>query len=80
MRTLPQQALDGILGKPDAGIGIWQINPMEWRMIDRIAGVPEGTYQKEPVATYRQMLVRSGCTLLDQWLPTNPLSIGAHGY
>ncbi|NLG36268.1 MAG: hypothetical protein GX548_13040 [Lentisphaerae bacterium] len=80
MRSLPQQALDGILGKPGAGIGICQINPMEWRMIDRIAGVPEGTYQKEPVATYRQMLVNSGCNFLDQWIPTNPLSIGAHGY
>jgi hypothetical protein len=75
-----QHALDVLLRKPVKGIGIWQINPMEWRMIDRLAGESEGTYQKNPVPTYRKMLVASGCNFLDQWIPDNPLSIGAHGY
>ena len=75
-----QFALDTILRKPTLGIGIWQINPMEWRMIDRLAGVPEGTYRQDPVPTYRRMLVNSGCCMLDQWIPANPLTIGAQGY
>lgn len=75
-----QHALDVLLRKPVTGIGIWQINPMEWIMIDRLADVPEGTYQQNPIPTYRKMLVNSGCNFLDQWIPENPLSIGAHGY
>jgi hypothetical protein len=75
-----QLALDTILRKPVKGIGIWLINPMEWRMIDRLAGLPEGSYQKDPVSVYRQMLINSGCNFVDQWIPKNPLSIGAHGY
>lgn len=75
-----QLALDVLLGKPVRGIPTWQINPMEWRMIDRLAGVPEGTYERDPVPTYRKMLVNSGCCLLDQWIPDNPLSMGARGY
>ena len=75
-----QLALDTILRKPTRGIGIWQINPMEWRMIDRLAGVPEGTYRRDPVPTYRDMLINSGCCMLDQWIPENPLTMGAHGY
>lgn len=75
-----QLALDTILRKPVQGIGVWLINPMEWRMIDRLADVPEGTYKAQPRATYRRMLVNSGCCMVDQWIPENPLSIGAKGY
>ena len=62
------------------GIAIWQINPMEWRMIDLLAGVPEGTYRRDPVPTYRRMLENSGVCMLDQWIPDNPLSMEEHGY
>ena len=75
-----QIARDTILRKPIKNIGIWQINPMEWKMIDRIAGVPEGTYQKAPVPTYRTMLENSGVCMLDQWIPNNPLSMQTGGY
>ena len=61
-------------------MGIFAINPMEWRMIDRLAGVPEGTYQDRPVETYRAMQVRSGVTAVDQWIPGNPLTMGAQGF
>ena len=81
MLAAPQQlALDTISCKDTDGIGIWLINPMEWRMIDRLAHVPEGTYRKNPVDTYRTMLVNSGCCMVDQWIPENPLSMGAHGF
>jgi hypothetical protein len=75
-----QLALDTFLRKPTKGIGIFQINPMEWVMIDRLAGVPEGSYEKDPVPTYRKMLEGSGCCALDQWIPLNPLSMKKDGY
>ena len=79
--SAPQQlALDTILSRSADGIGIWLINPMEWAMIDRLARVPEGTYRRQPVETYRRMLVNSACCMVDQWIPENPLTIGAHGY
>jgi hypothetical protein len=75
-----QHVLDAIHRRPVQGIPAWLINPMEWRMIDRLAGVPEGTYRRDPIPTYRQMLVRCGCGLVDQWIPENPLSMGESGY
>ncbi len=67
--------MDVLGGNPTEGIPIWIINPMEWRMIDRLAGVPEGTYVADPVSTYRKMLENSGVCMVDQWIPDNPLSI-----
>ena len=75
-----QLALDTILQKPVQGIPSWLINPMEHRVIDRLAGVPEGTYREKPEATYVAMQRRIGTCMLDQYIPENPLSIGAHGY
>jgi len=75
-----QLTLDTILRRPCKGIGISWFNPMEWRMIDRLAGVPEGTYKKNPVETYLQMQIRSGVCMLDQWIPDNPLSMKSGGF
>ncbi|HPA47942.1 MAG TPA: uroporphyrinogen decarboxylase family protein [bacterium] len=75
-----QLALETLMQKPVKGIPIWLINPMEWRIIDRIAGKPEGTYRREPTATYRQMLIHSGCCMVDQWIPENPLTMGPSGF
>ena len=49
-------------------------------MIDRLAGVPEGSYERDPIETYRRMQLHSGVCMVDQWIPTNPLSMGEHGY
>jgi len=73
-------ALDTINQKPAKGIPSWLIHPMEHRIIDRLAGAPEGTYKKKPVETYLQMQKNIGACLIDQWIPTNPLSMEEHGY
>jgi len=73
-------ALDTILGRPATGIPAWFINPMEHGMIDRIAGVPEGSYLHRPEPTYRRMLINAGCCLVDQYISENPLSMGRFGY
>ena len=80
MSETARLAWNTLMQRPAQGIPAWQINPMEWRMIDRMAGEPEGTYRREPVPTYRKMLIHSGCCMLDQWIPDNPLSMGAEGY
>lgn len=80
MTETAQLALRTLMREPQQGIPAWQINPMEWRMIDRLAGVPDGQYQRDPTPTYHKMLVQSGCCLLDQWIPDNPLSMGTSGY
>lgn len=73
-------ALATIWQKPTKGIPAWLIHPMEHRIIDRLAGVPEGAYVKNPDEVYLKMQRNVGTCLLDQYLATNPLSIGAHGY
>ncbi len=75
-----QLALDTLLQKPVKGIPSWLIHPMEHRMIERLAGAPEGSYVKSPDEIYLRMQREAGTCLLDQYLATNPLSIGAHGY
>ena len=73
-------AWDTVLQRPTDGIGIWLINPMEWEMIDRLAGLPPGSYVADPKPTYRRMLQSCACCMVDQWIPDNPLSMGRHGY
>ncbi len=76
-----QLARDTIRREPTDGIAIGGlINPMEWSMIDRLAGLPEGSYEENPVPVYRQMLKSCSCCMVDQWIPRNPLSMGSHGY
>jgi len=75
-----QLALDTLMQKSVHGIPAWLINPMERLMIDRIAREPAGTYEQKPVPTYRKMLLNSGCCMVDQWIPENPLSMGTSGY
>lgn len=73
-------ALDAIHQEPTLGIPSWLIHPMEHRIIDRLAGVSEGTYVQKPVETYLGMQRNIGTCLLDQYLAANPLSMGVHGY
>ena len=72
-----QLAWDTIRREPRKEIPVGGIlNPMEWTMIDRMAGMPEGSYEADPVATYRRMLENSSCCMVDQWIPENPLTPG----
>jgi hypothetical protein len=73
-------ALDTINQKPARGIPCAGGNFMEHRIIDRLAGVPEGTYKKKPIETYLQMQKNIGTCMIDQFIPDNPLTMEAHGY
>lgn len=73
-------ALRTIHREKTAGIPSWMLHVMEHAHIDRLAGVPEGTYVREPEPTYLRMQRSLGTCLLDQYIWDNPLTMGAHGY
>ena len=75
-----QLALDNILQKPTKGIPIFWCNVMEHDHIDRIAGVPPGTYRERPEETYIAMQKAIGVCLLDQYIWNNPLTMASKGY
>ncbi len=75
-----QLALDTILQKPTRGIPAFFCNVMEHDHIDRIAGVPPGTYREKPEETYIAMQRNLGVCLLDQYIWNNPLTMGSAGY
>jgi len=80
LSSTAQLAMDTLMLKSVSGIPTWLINPMEWKMIDRIACEPTGTYERDPIPTYLKMLINCGCCMVDQWIPDNPLSMGESGY
>jgi len=75
-----QMTRDMLEMKPVKGIPMWLVHVMEARIIDKIAGVEEGTYVKEPEKTYLQFQKNAYTTFIDQYIPTNPLTITDHGY
>jgi len=81
MATESQQlALDTIARRPTKGIPTFLIHIMDTDILDELAGVPPGTYLKQPEETYLKVLWNVGVNALDQYIPTNPLSMGKHGY
>lgn len=75
-----QLALDTILQKPVRGIPSWLLHPMEHAVIERIAGFAPGSYRRQPDEVYLAFQRAAGTCLLDQYLATNPLSMGDQGY
>ena len=73
-------ALDAIHGKATKGIASWLIHPMEHSVIERLAGYPPGSYVAAPDIVYLAMQRKIGTCFIDQWIPRNPLSMGAKGY
>jgi len=73
-------ALDTILQKPTRGIPILGPNIMEHEHIERLAGANPGDYVRSPVQTYLALQKSIGTNVILQWIPENPLSMGADGY
>ncbi len=78
--TNAQLALDTIYQRPTQGIPTWMLNIMEHAWLERLAGVPAGRYLQEQEAVYLAAQRAIGVSMIDQWIPTNPASLGAHGY
>ena len=75
-----QLAMDTILQKPANGIPTWLIHIMQHEYIERLAGVQAGEYKNNPEETYLAYLHNVGVCSLDQYIPTNPLTMGDKGY
>ena len=73
-------ALDTIAMRPTRGIPTWVINDMQWSHLEEFSGNPPGSYEKEPVRVYRDFQLKTGACFIDQWIPTNPLTMKNQGY
>jgi hypothetical protein len=73
-------ALDTIHQKSTAGIAQKGLNIMEHAQIERLAGAPPGSYATDPEGVYLREQINIGACSIDQWIPRNPLSMGARGY
>lgn len=75
-----QLALDTIHQRPTAGIPNKGVFVMEHAHIERLAGASPGDYVRDPETVYLAMQRAIGACMIDQWIPRNPLTMGARGY
>lgn len=73
-------ALDTIHQRPTKGIPSWLMHIMQHDHIERLAGAQPGDYVKDPDGVYLEFLRAIGVCMLDQYLATNPMSMGDRGY
>ena len=75
-----QLALDTVQLKPTKGIPSFIFHVLKHAYIERLAGVGDGDYRRDPVNVYRKLQENVGTCLMDQWIPDNPLSMTDQGY
>jgi len=75
-----QLALDTVMHRPTRGIPCKGLNVMEHRWLERLAGAEPGAYRKRPEQVYLACQRAIGVCAIDQWIPTNPLTMGSSGY
>lgn len=73
-------ALETIQLKPTRGIPSFIFHVLKHSYIEKLAGVGEGEYRKDPVRVYRLLQQNVGTCLMDQWIPDNPLSMTDQGF
>ncbi len=73
-------ALDTIAMRPTREIPTWLFQTMQWSQLESLSGNPPGSYPKDPVRVYRDFMLKSGVSFLDQWIPENPLSMKDQGF
>ncbi len=79
--VLPRDfALAALLSQETPGCPTWMLNLMEHRWLERLAGAQPGAYTQQPEAVYLAAQRAAGVSMIDQWIPTNPLTMGAAGY
>jgi len=75
-----QLALDTFALKPTRGIPHWVIHVMEVAELEHFAGCRPGDYVRDVEGVYLQLQRRIGTCFIDQFIPSNPLSMTSHGY
>lgn len=62
------------------GIPAWIVHVMDIRFLEEFTGTPAGGYRADPDGVYIEFQRRAGACFLDQYLATNPLSMGQAGF
>jgi len=75
-----QLAWDTLRMQPTRGIASTGLNVMDWGLLEEIGGHEPGSYPKDPSRVYLDFQLAIGATMIDQWIPDNPLSMTDHGY
>ncbi len=75
-----QLALDTLAMRPCQGVPSWLIHAMDIGFLERFTGHAPGDYRADPDGVYVEFQKRAGACFLDQYLATNPLSMGEAGY
>jgi len=73
-------AWETIFQRPTGRVPTHEMNVMEWRFIERLAGAREGDYRRDPEAVYVAYQRAMGVCMLGQFIPDNALSMGSAGY
>ncbi|MHB1151566.1 MAG: uroporphyrinogen decarboxylase family protein [Eubacteriales bacterium] len=71
-------ASDTVSGIKGDGYTAGFLNIMEHRWLEKLADMPD--YKSRPEEVYLQAQKNCGVGIIDQWIPTNPLSMGELGY
>jgi len=73
-------AWDTLCLKQTKGIPSWLIHVMDIAYLERIAGCESGAYLENPDDVYLAFQRNVGACMIDQYLATNPMSMGQHGF
>lgn len=73
-------ALDTLAMKPCRGIPLRACHLMDVPLMEEIAGVEPGGYQRNPVQVYHDYHLRAGTCFIDQYMPHNAMTMTAQGY
>jgi len=73
-------ALNTVERRPTKGIPTGLMHIMEHSSIERLAGAYPGSYVNDPHGVYMRMVRNAGCSMVDQYLADNPLTMGDRGY
>ena len=73
-------AWDTFALKATRGIPTWIVHTMDHGLLEEFAGAEPGEYKTAPERVYRDFQRNAGCCFIDQWIPTNPLTMSDHGY
>jgi len=74
-----QLAWDTIHLRPTRGVATYWMNVMDWGLLETISGHPPGSYAQDPTRVYLDFQLAAGTTMIDQWIPDNPLSLTDEG-
>jgi hypothetical protein len=80
VKGIKKEVINTLSLKPTKGIPIAWLHIMQHDYIERIAGVKPGDYVKNPEKIYLQCQKAIGVDFIDQYIPTNPLTMESHGF